>query len=185
MSPRVRPLPYIRLVRTMELQSISRRWQRRVLALELYPRCDWGEQPGLSRHRPRSQRGAFAIKLCSPLFGRDGEDRTLTARRPSPGSNRISTPALRISMIGLGSRSGLARSPFGRTTCVCRRCAPRRNLRQSGSKPEALTQLSYTQKVGRPGVIRTLDLTRIRRALFQLSYWSLVIRASLELALRG
>lgn len=104
----MRPLPYIRLVRTMELQSISRRWQRRILALELYPRSDWGEQPDLSRHRPRSQRGAFAIKLCSPLFGRDGEDRTLTARRPSPGSNRISTPALRISMIGLGSRSGLA-----------------------------------------------------------------------------
>ena len=33
---------------------------------------------------------------------------------------------------------------------------------------------------GRPGVIRTLDLTRIRRALCRLSYWSLVIRTRVD-----
>ena len=49
------------LVRTMELQSISRRWQRHVLAIELYPRNVWGEQTDLNRYQPRSQRGAFTL----------------------------------------------------------------------------------------------------------------------------
>ena len=54
------------------------------------------------------------------------------------------------------------------------------NQRPPGSKPGTLIRLSYTQVIGRPGVIRTLALTRIRRALCRLSYWSLVIRARVD-----
>jgi hypothetical protein len=51
--------------------------------------------------------------------------------------------------------------------------------RRAGLQPAALP-LSYQCKFGRPGVIRTLDLTRIRRALFLLSYWSLVAAPGFE-----
>lgn len=52
------------------------------------------------------------------------------------------------------------------------------NQRPPGSKPGALPLLSYAEIIGRPGVNRTLDLTRIRRALCRLSYWSVVNRGT-------
>ena len=46
--------------------------------------------------------------------------------------------------------------------------------RSSPCKGDVLPNELIPREFGRPGVIRTLDLTRIRRALFLLSYWSLV-----------
>ena len=75
----------------------------------------WGEQSGSNRHLPRSRRGALSLSYAHHCLA---ETERIELSRPE-GHH------------GFDSRH--RRSPFGRTACVCRRCAPRRKTDKHAS----------------------------------------------------
>ena len=97
----------------MEFQSISRRWQRRVLAVELYPLIVWGEQSESNRHLSRSQRGALSLSYVH--HGWSGQ---LDLDQRPPGSKPGTLSRLSYTQDVWSTRSDSNTRPHAYQTCA-------------------------------------------------------------------